>query len=151
LALENMNIDVTTLIAGLGIGGIAVALAAQNILGDLFASLSIVLDKPFVVGDFIIVDEQLGTVERIGIKTTRVRSLSGEQLVFANSVLRSSRIRTYERMAERRAVFQIRATRQTPPAMLELARRIQKEAVVAQDLVPFDGARFFASGESSFA
>lgn len=150
LALENMNIDVTTLIAGLGIGGIAVALAAQNILGDLFASLSIVLDKPFVVGDFIIVDEQLGTVERIGIKTTRVRSLSGEQLVFANSDLLSSRIRNYKRMAERRVVFQIRVTLQTPPEKLELARRILKEAVVAQDLVRFDRAHFFAFGESSF-
>ncbi len=150
LALENMNVDVTALIAGLGIGGIAVALAAQNILGDLFGSLSIVLDKPFVVGDFIIVGEQLGTVERIGIKTTRVRSLSGEQLVFANSDLLSSRIRNYKRMAERRVVFQLRVTLQTPPEKLELAQKILKEAVLAQELVRFDRAHFFAFGESSF-
>lgn len=78
LALDNMGVDITALIAGLGIGGIAVALALQNVLGDLFGSLSIVLDKPFVIGDFIIIDDLLGTVERIGLKTTRVRSLFGE-------------------------------------------------------------------------
>jgi small-conductance mechanosensitive channel len=98
LILENVGVDVTALVAGLGIGGIAVALAAQNILGDLFASLSIVLDKPFVLGDFLNVGDFLGTVEEIGLKTTRVRSLSGEQLIFANADLLNSRIRNYGRM-----------------------------------------------------
>ncbi|MDQ3698234.1 MAG: mechanosensitive ion channel [Gemmatimonadota bacterium] len=81
LALENLDVDVSTLIAGLGITGIAVALAVQNILGDLLGALSIVVDKPFVVGDFIVVDEYMGTVEHIGLKTTRLRSLSGEQII----------------------------------------------------------------------
>lgn len=98
LALDNLGVNVTALVAGLGVGGIAVALALQNVLGDLFASFSIVLDKPFVVGDFIIVDDYLGTVEHIGLKTTRIRSLSGEQIVFSNADLLGSRVRNYKRM-----------------------------------------------------
>ncbi|HEC22572.1 MAG TPA: mechanosensitive ion channel, partial [Chloroflexi bacterium] len=101
LILDNLpNVEITSLIAGLGISGIAVALAVQNILQDLFASLSIVLDKPFVIGDFIIVDDLMGTVENIGLKTTRVRSLYGEELVFSNADLLGSRIRNYKRMHE---------------------------------------------------
>jgi len=107
VALDSMGINVTTVIAGLGIGGVAIALAVQNILGDLFASLSIILDKPFVMGDFLIIDEHLGSVEYIGLKTTRIRSLSGEQLIFSNSDLLKSRIRNYGRMFERRVVFNI--------------------------------------------
>jgi small-conductance mechanosensitive channel len=105
LILENLEVEVTPLIAGLGVGGIAVALAAQNILGDLFASLSIVLDQPFVVGDFLAVGDFLGSVEKVGLKTTRLRSLSGEQVVLSNADLLSSRIRNYGRMYERRVVF----------------------------------------------
>ena len=107
VALDNFGINITTLIAGLGIGGIAVALAVQNILGDLFASFSIVFDKPFVIGDFIIVGDFLGTVEYVGLKTTRIRSLSGEQLIFSNADLLQSRIRNFKRMQERRVVFTI--------------------------------------------
>ena len=100
--MENIGVDVTGLATGLGIGGIAVALAVQNILGDLFASFSIYLDKPFVLGDFLTIDSYAGTVEKIGVKTTRIRSISGEQLVFSNSDLLSSRIRNYGRMEDRR-------------------------------------------------
>src|SRR5690606_12611630 len=95
LTLDNLGVDITALIAGLGIGGIAVALAVQNILGDLFASLSITLDRPFVVGDFLSVGEFLGSVEYIGIKSTRLRSLSGEQIVISNADLLASRVRNY--------------------------------------------------------
>ena len=97
LTLDNLGFNITALLAGVGIGGIAVALAAQNVLGDLFASLSIVLDKPFVIGDFIIVGEQMGAVEHIGIKTTRLRSLGGEQIIFSNGELLNSKIRNYSR------------------------------------------------------
>src|SRR5690606_12847010 len=107
VALSNLGFEVTTLIASLGVGGIAVALAVQNILADLFASLSISLDQPFVLGDFIKVDDYLGTVELVGLKTTRLRSLSGEQLIFSNNDLLNSRIRNFKRMYERRAVFSI--------------------------------------------
>ena len=114
LILDNFGVEVTALLTGLGIGGIAVALAVQNVLGDLFASLSIVLDKPFVLGDFLILGDHMGTVEHIGLKTTRLRALSGEQLVFGNDDLLRSRIRNMGRMAERRAVFTIGVTYDTP-------------------------------------
>jgi len=124
-----------------------VALAAQNILGDLFASLSIVLDKPFVVGDFLIVGDFLGSVEKVGVKTTRLRSLSGEQLVFSNNDLLGSRIRNYGRMFERRVLFSIGVIYQTPPDKLRLAATILREAVQAQDKVRFDRAHFKSYGD----
>jgi small-conductance mechanosensitive channel len=148
LALENVGVDVTALIAGLGIGGIAVALAAQNILGDLFASLSIVLDKPFVVGETIVVDEHTGTVEYIGLKTTRLRSLSGEQLIFANSDLLKSRIRNFKRMQERRLLFTIGVTYQTPREKVAAIPQMIREAIEAQQPVRFDRAHFKEFGPS---
>lgn len=149
-ALDNLGFDVTALIAGLGIGGIAVALAAQNVLGDLFASLSIALDKPFAVKDFLIVDDYLGTVENIGIKTTRLRSLSGEQVVFSNTDLLTSRIRNYGRMFERRIAFLIGVTYETPRDKLELIPRVLKEAVEGHgDKVRFDRAHFKSYGPYS--
>ncbi len=149
VALDTLGMDVTALVAGLGIGGIAVALAAQNILGDLFASLSIVLDKPFVYGDFIVVDTLSGTVEHVGLKTTRVRSISGEQLVFANSDLLTSRIRNYKRMLERRAVFSVGVTYQTPHATLERIPEIVREIIEAQPDTRFDRAHFKEFGGSA--
>ncbi len=151
LALENFGIDVTALVAGLGIGGIAVALAAQNILGDLFASLSIVLDKPFVLGDFVTVDDYLGSVEAIGLKTTRIRSLSGEQVVFSNTDLLSSRIRNYGRMYERRVVLNIGVTYQTPHGVLSEIPEIIKDAIESQggDKVRFERAHLADYGDSA--
>lgn len=145
--LDNLGVNITGLVAGLGVGGIAVALAAQNILGDLFASLSIVLDKPFVVGDFLIMGDFLGSVEKVGIKTTRLRSLSGEQLVFSNNDLLSSRIRNYGRMYERRVVFSIGVTYQTSADTLKKIPGILKAAVEAQDNVRFDRAHFQKYGD----
>ncbi len=145
--LDNLGVNITTLVAGLGVGGIAVALAAQNILGDLFASLSIVLDKPFVVGDFLIIDDYLGTVEKVGIKTTRVRSLSGEQLIFSNNDLLNSRLRNYGRMYERRVVFSVGVTYQTPAEKLAMISEILEEAVRAQKGVRFDRAHFQKYGD----
>jgi len=137
LALDNLGVNVTGLIAGLGIGGIAVALAAQNILSDLFASLSIVLDKPFVIGDSIAFDSQQGTVERIGLKTTRLRSLSGEELVVANSDLLHCRIANFRRMRERRAVMVFGFPLDTPTERLEIL-----PAALAQCFTEIAGARF---------
>lgn len=148
LALDNLpGVEVGTLIAGMGISGIAIALAVQNILGDLFASLSIVLDKPFVIGDFIIVGELLGTVEHIGLKSTRVRSLSGEQLVFSNSDLLGSRIRNFKRMNERRVVFSIGVTYQTPYEKLAAIPSMLRETIEAQKETRFDRAHFQAYGD----
>jgi small-conductance mechanosensitive channel len=147
LALDNLGFDITALIAGLGIGGVAVALAAQNILGDLFASVSIVLDKPFVVGDFIIVDDLMGSVEYIGVKTTRLRSLSGEQLVFSNNDLLRSRIRNYKRMYERRVVFKLGVVYQTPHGKLAAISGILREIVEKQENIRFDRAHFASYGD----
>lgn len=147
LALSNFGINITALVAGLGVGGIAVALAAQNILGDLFASLTIVLDKPFIVGDFIIVGEFLGTIEHIGLKTTRLRSLSGEQLIFSNADLLQSRIRNYKRMNERRVVFSVRVTHQTPIEKLKCIPQIIRQTIERNSMVRFDRSHFNAISE----
>lgn len=149
VALDNMGIDVTALVAGLGVGGIAVALAVQNILGDLFASLSIIIDKPFVIGDFIIVDSYMGTVEHVGLKTTRIRSLGGEQIVFSNSDLLGTRIRNYKRMYERRIVFAFGVLYQTTPQQLEAIPGMVKDIVSGLELVRFDRAHFAKFGDSS--
>lgn len=149
LVLDNMGLNVTALVASLGIGGLAVALAVQNILGDLFASLSIAIDKPFVIGDFIIVDDLLGSVEHVGLKTTRVRSLSGEQIIFSNADLLKSRVRNYKRMQERRAVFNLGVTYDTAPDQLELIPDLIKRAVAAQPLARLDRAHLKGFGASS--
>ncbi len=149
LALDNVGIEVTALIAGLGIGGIAVALAAQNILGDLFASLSIVLDKPFVLGDFITVGDFQGNVEKIGLKTTRLRSLSGEQLVLSNNDLLQSRIRNYKRMVERRVQFSLGVTYNTPREKLAEIPAMIREIVESQPEARFDRAHFKEFGSYS--
>lgn len=149
MILDNLGFNITTLIASLGIGGIAVALAVQNILGDIFASLSIVLDKPFSVGDFIVVDDATGTVEFVGLKTTRVRSLSGELIIFSNADLLKSRIRNYKHMQERRIAFSIGVVYQVTEDQLRSIPKIIREAIEAQPKTRFDRAHFKAYGESS--
>jgi len=146
-ALDNLGVNITALVAGLGVGGIAVALATQNILGDLFASFSIVLDKPFVIGDFIIVGECLGTVERIGLKTTRIRSLSGEQIIFSNSDLLGSRVRNFKRMYERRIVFSIGVIYQTSREQVAAIPAMLRESIEAQQMARFDRAHFKGFGD----
>jgi small-conductance mechanosensitive channel len=149
LTLDNLGIDITALVAGLGIGGIAVALAVQNILGDLFASLSIALDRPFVVGDFLIVGDFLGSVENIGIKSTRLRSLSGEQIVMPNADLLGSRVRNYGRMFERRVVFPTNVTYETPIDKIEGIPTLIREIIEAQPDTRFDRCHFAKHGAAS--
>ena len=149
LILDNLGINITALVTGLGIGGVAVALAIQNILSDLMASLSIVMDKPFEVGDFIVVGDNVGAVEKIGIKTTRLRSLSGEQLIFSNSDLLNSRIRNYKRMTERRILFSCGVVYNTPPEKLREIPELLKQIVTSQSGVRFDRAHFKNFGDSS--
>lgn len=146
---SNMGYDVTAIIAGLGIGGIAVALAAQNILGDLFNYFVIFLDRPFEIGDFIIIDNKMGVVEHIGVKTTRIKSLSGEQLVFSNSDLTNSRIHNYKRMERRRVLFRFGVIYQTSYEHLKQIPELVKSFVLEQEEVEFDRAHFASYGESS--
>jgi small-conductance mechanosensitive channel len=145
--LDNLGINVTSVLAGLGIGGIAVALAAQAMLGDVFSSLAIFLDKPFKVGDFIIVGDLLGAVEHIGFKTTRIRSLHGEQLIFSNSDLTSSRVRNYKRMDTRRVAFQLGVTYQTTTEQVKAIPVIARDIVLEQKLAKFDRAHFQKYGD----
>ncbi len=149
LTLDNLGINITTLVAGLGIGGVAIALAVQNILGDLFASLSITFDKPFVLGDFLVVDNYMGSVEAIGIKTTRLRSLTGEQIVLSNADLLGSRVRNYQSLKERRVEFGFSVAPTTPRQKAgELPARVR--AVIEQQReVRFDRCHFAAIGASS--
>lgn len=149
LVLDQFGFNVTTLIASLGVGGVAVALAVQNILGDLFASLSIALDKPFVIGDFIIVGDVTGTVEHVGLKTTRIRALSGEQIVVSNGDLLSSRIHNYKRLRERRIVFQFGVLYDTPADLLESIPGMVKSIIESTENTRFDRAHFFSFGASS--
>ncbi len=149
LALENLGVNVTALVAGLGVGGIAVALALQNILGDVLASLSIAIDKPFVLGDTIQVDNFVGTVEDVGLKTTRLRSLSGEQLIFANGDLLKSRIRNLKRMADRRVVLAFGVDYQTRAEQVETIPALLRAIVEAQPRVRFDRAHLKGLGQSA--
>ncbi|MDP3543720.1 MAG: mechanosensitive ion channel family protein [Elusimicrobiota bacterium] len=147
--LDNLGINVTSMVAGLGIGGVAVALAAQAVLGDLFSALAIHLDKPFVVGDFITVDDFKGTVERIGIKTTHLRSLSGELLVMGNSKLTSSPIRNYKKMRERRVVLNFGLLYSTPEKALAEMPGAVRGLIEKDKSLRFDRAHFSGLGESS--
>ncbi len=150
VALDNVGVNVTALVAGLGVGGVAVALALQNILGDLLASLSIVLDKPFVIGDSIQVDTFSGTVESIGLKTTHLRSVSGEQIILSNGDLLRSRIRNHKRMAERRVVITFGLDQSTSAEKLEAIPELLRGWLDGRDDIRFDRAHLVRLGEASF-
>ncbi|UCH11884.1 MAG: mechanosensitive ion channel family protein [Candidatus Omnitrophota bacterium] len=145
--LDNLGFKISAVIAGLGIGGVAVALAAQAILGDLFSYFAIIFDRPFEIGDFIIIGEYLGTIEHIGIKTTRVRSLGGEQLVFSNKDLTNSRLRNYKRMGKRRVVFKLGVTYQTPLEKLKVMPEIIENVIKNVKDTTFDRAHFASYGD----
>lgn len=147
--LDNWGVNVTAFVAGLGIGGIAIALAAQTILGDLFSYFVIFFDRPFEIGDFIVIQDKSGTVEYIGIKTTRLRSISGEQLVFSNTDLTNSRVHNYKRMERRRIVFKLGVTYDTPTDKLAKIPDLVKAAVLQQPDLTFDRAHFLSFGDFS--
>ena len=149
LALDNLGVEIKPLLAGLGIGGIAVALAVQTVLSDLLASLSIALDKPFGIGDFLTVGESQGTVEHIGVKSTRLRSLTGEQLIMGNTDILKSRVRNYGRMRERRAVFQFGVSYDTDPQALAAIPAEVRQIVESTPDTRFDRCHFLTYGEST--
>jgi small-conductance mechanosensitive channel len=149
LILSNLGLNISSLIAGLGIGGIAIALALQNILGDLFSSFAIYLDKPFQVGDYIVVGTERGHVEKIGIKTTRIRSLTGEQIIISNKELTAARIQNYKRMEERRKTFSFGVIYETPQEKLERIPEIIENIINNVDLAKFDRIFFSEFGDSA--
>ena len=149
LGLSSIGYPIGPLLAGLGVGGVAVAFALQNILGDIFCSIAIVLDKPFVLGDFIIVGDLMGTVENIGIKTTRIRSLSGEQIIFSNADLIGSRVRNYKRMYQRRVVFAFGVVYEIPLAKLQGIPATVRTIIESIEQTRFDRAHFKQYGDFS--
>ena len=149
VGLEIVGFNVTSLVAGLGVTGVAVALATQNIVSDLFASVSLLLDKPFLAGDFIVCDAFMGTVERIGIRSTRLRSLGGEAIIMANSDLTKSRVRNYRNMFERRVLFIVAVPYSTPYEKLEIIPALLREAIEASANTRFDRAELLYMGESA--
>lgn len=150
MLLTNLGVKVGPLIAGLGIGGVAIALALQNLLGDLFASLSIALDKPFRVGDFLAIGEERGTVEQIGIKSTRLRSVTGEQIVMSNGDVLKSRVRNYGLIPERRAELQLRIAYETPRKLIAEVPKMIEAAIRAENKVRFERAHFARYGDYAF-
>jgi small-conductance mechanosensitive channel len=149
LVLSNLDINISSLVASLGIGGIAVALALQNVLGDMFSSFSIYADKPFRVGDFIVIGKDQGTVEKIGMKTTRIRTLQGEELVVSNKELTSTRVQNFKKMKRRRVLFQLGVVYGTKPEQLESISKIIKEIVDKIDGVDYDRCHFSTYGDFS--
>ena len=147
--MDSLGVKISALIAGLGIGGIAIALAAQTILGDLFSCFIIFFDRPFVTGDFIIIGEFKGTVDKIGLKTTRLISLGGEQLIFSNTDLTNSRIRNYKRMDRRRIVFEFGVIYQTTLTQLKKIPQIVEEIITQIPETTFDRAHFASYGDFS--
>ncbi|MGO9930214.1 MAG: mechanosensitive ion channel family protein [Steroidobacteraceae bacterium] len=150
VALDNLGVNITALLAGLGVGGVAVALALQNVLGDLFASLSIALDKPFVVGDSLTVDTCVGRVEHIGIKTTRLRSESGEQIILSNADILKSRVRNFGRLPEQRVLATIRVPYATPTDTLKGMPKMLEGIVREQANARFERCHLKTLGESAF-
>ena len=149
LALDNLGINIGPLVASLGIGGVALALALQGILGDLFASLTIIFDKPFAVGDYIQVGDLAGTVQHVGLKSTRIRASSGEQLVFSNADLLGSRIRNFQNRQERRCAFTLGVTYDTSSEKLERIPDLIREIIESRENTRFDRSFFMTFGDSA--
>ncbi len=146
ILLANLGVEVTGLVAGLGIGGVAAALAVQNVLGDFISSVSLLFDRPFDIGDFIIVGSELGTVERLNLRSTRVRALGGQQIIFPNSDLIKSRIHNYGRMMERRILFDFSITYETPYDTLRRVPGMVREVIESCEGVRFDRSHFKRHG-----
>lgn len=146
---DNLGFKISTVVAGLGIGGIAVALAAQALLGDLFAYFTILFDRPFEIGDYIIVGDHMGTIERFGIKTTRIAGLGGEQIIISNKDLTDSRVRNFKRMTKRRAVFRLGVTYQTPVSALREIPAVIADVFLEIEGASLDRVHFFSYGDFS--
>lgn len=148
-ALDNLGFNVSAIIAGLGVGGIAIALAAQAVLADLFSYFIIFFDRPFEIGDFIIFDNEMGNVEYIGVKSTRIRTLNGQILVCSNKDLTNARVNNYKTMGRRRVVFKLGVTYDTPAEKLEVIPQMIKDIITTDPELQFDRGHFTGFGDSS--
>ncbi len=149
VVLSILGVNVTGLVAGMGIGGAAIAFALQGILADLFSSFSIYFDKPFIEGDLIVVGGKWGTVEKIGIKSTRIRSLQGEEIVFSNKELTAAQVHNYRKMTQRRSEFKLGITYETPTQKMEKIPKMVKSIVDKEDLAEFGRIHFYNFGDFS--
>jgi small-conductance mechanosensitive channel len=149
VVLSNLGLNITSLVAGLGIGGLAIAFALQNILADLFSSLAIYIDKPFQVGDFIVIGEHKGVVKKIGVKTTRIQSLQGEEIVIANQELTSSRIQNFKKMEERRSTFSVGVTYETSAGKVKSVPGIIRSIIESIDGTKFDRTHLMEFADSA--
>ncbi len=149
IILQNLGYNISTLVAGLGIGGIAVAFAIQNILGDIFSSFSIYFDKPFQVGDFIIIGKEMGVVKKIGIKSTRIQALEGQEVVISNKELTETRVHNYKKMEKRRIVFNFGVIYETPNEKLEKIPLMVKEIIDKIEIAELDRVHFKSFGDFS--
>lgn len=147
--LSNFGVNITSLIAGLGIGGVAIAFALQNILSDLFSSFAIFFDKPFREGDFIVVGDKMGTVQKIGIKTTRLRALQGEEIVFSNQELTSAQVQNYKKLERRRIVFEFGVSYETPTTKVKKIPKFVEDIITKQEEITFSRAHFKQFGDSA--
>ncbi len=147
--MSSLGINITALVAGMGVGGIAIAFALQQILGDLFSSFSIYFDKPFLEGDFIIVDDKMGVVEKIGIKSTRVRALQGEEIIFSNKDLTSKQVHNFGNMDNRRTDITVGITYETPSKKMQKIPKMIKKIVEKEELAEFDRVHFSSFGDFS--
>lgn len=147
--LSNIGVNISSLIAGLGIGGVAVALALQNILGDLFSYFAIHFDRPFATGDFIIVGDKMGVVDKIGLKTTRLHALQGEEIIVSNRELTSTQIQNFKKMRERRVVFAVSVTYDTEPEKLKAIPNIIRDIIDSEKSARFDRSHFASFGDSA--
>ncbi len=149
VVLDNLGFDISTLAASLGIGGIAIALAAQNILSDLFSSFTIYFDRPFQVGDYIVIGSHEGVVKKIGLKTTRIEALQGEELVISNKELTESRVQNFKKLKTRRVQFKLGVTYDTPAAKLRMIPKMIEDVIKEVELAEFDRAHFHTFDDSS--
>ena len=147
--ISNLGYNINALIAGLGVGGVAIAFALQSVLADVFASISIKIDKPFAIGDFIVVGDDMGVVENIGIKSTRIKTLRGELLVVSNKELTETRVHNYKHMQRRRVLFSIGIVYQSSYDMVKEASKILKKIITDVEDVDLDRVHFREFGPYS--
>ena len=149
MILSNLGINITSLVASLGIGGIAIALAVQNILSDIFSSFSLYIDKPFQVGDYIVVGEHSGTVKKIGMKTTRLQALRGEEIVVSNKELTTARVQNFKKLEKRREVLMFGVVYETDAKKLEKIPSIVEQIISSVEHVEFGRCHFSVYNTSS--